>query len=58
VRAALQSVPGVRTVEVNFDAKEAYVSFDASQATLEAMVAALDGAGFNGRFKQWGRPPK
>lgn len=58
MRAALESVPGVRTVELNYDAKEAYVAFDASQGTVEAMVAALERAGYKGSFKRWGRPPK
>jgi hypothetical protein len=43
-------------VDVNYDAKEAYVSFDAGQATVEQMAAALDRAGYPGSFKHDGRP--
>lgn len=46
-------MPGVRTVNVNFDAKEAIVEFDANQATIEAMSAALEKAGYQGSLKSW-----
>jgi copper chaperone CopZ len=45
VRRALQSVPGVRTVEIDFQAQTARVGHD-GQATPEALTAALEKAGY------------
>lgn len=50
---ALKSVPGVQKVTVNFDAKEARVTFDANKATIEQMAAALKEAGYEGSLKSW-----
>ena len=49
-------MPGVRNVKVNFEAKEAYVSFEPAKATIDDMVKALAKAGYQGRFKRDGRP--
>ena len=49
-------MPGVRNVKVNFDAKEAYVTFDPKKAVVANMSAALKKAGFGGQFKKPGRP--
>ena len=41
---------------MNFDDKVATVTFDPSRATVEAMVAALERAGYKGSFKAWNPP--
>ena len=56
MRSALESVPGVRNVEVNFDASEAYASFEPGDGKVDAMIAALGEAGYDAAFKRWGRP--
>ncbi len=52
-KKALESVPGVRKATINFDKKEARVTFDAKKATLKQMNAALKKAGYKGSFKSW-----
>ncbi|MCC6994236.1 MAG: heavy-metal-associated domain-containing protein [Deltaproteobacteria bacterium] len=50
------TVPGVRTVIVDFDNKEAVVSY-AAPATVDAMAKAVEGAGhYNCKFKHDGMP--
>ncbi len=51
VRNALESGPGVRKAEVDFNKKEAYVTADKS-ADVKAMIEALDKAGYKGSVKQ------
>lgn len=46
MRAALLSVPGVRTAEVSFSDQEAVVEYDRSQASVPDLVAAIEGLGF------------
>jgi len=46
-------VPGVRTAVIDFDAKEATVTYDPKKATFEAMYAALKKVGYSGSFKRW-----
>jgi copper chaperone CopZ len=59
VQNALLAVPGVRTVDVEFFAKEAYVTFDPAKTSPEAMVAALAKTGkYGGSFKDWGIPKR
>jgi len=41
VKAALQSVPGVRTAEVDFNQKEAAVTADKKGFDANALIAAL-----------------
>jgi copper chaperone CopZ len=45
VRRALSSVPGVRTVEIDFKAETARVGHDGS-ATPAALTAAIEKAGY------------
>ncbi|MDZ5697089.1 heavy-metal-associated domain-containing protein [Chelativorans sp. M5D2P16] len=46
VRKAMESVAGVISVEVNFDAKTTTVVFDPSMTTIEAIAAASANAGY------------
>ena len=46
VRSALTGKPGVQTVDVDLDRKQAKVVFDDRQATVQALLAAVDEAGY------------
>ncbi len=46
VERALQSVAGVRAVSVDFAASEARVSYEGGEATIGAMIAAVEAAGY------------
>ena len=46
VKSAMAGVNGVKSVEINFDAKTATVVFDPSIATPEASAAASTNAGY------------
>lgn len=46
VKKALEKVPGVSQVQVNFEAKTAKVIFDADKTTVAALVHATTEAGF------------
>jgi mercuric ion binding protein len=46
VKSAMAGVNGVKSVEINFDAKTATVVFDPSVTTLEAIAAASTNAGY------------
>jgi len=46
VRKAMQSVAGVKSVDVDFEAKTATVVFDPAQATPEQIAAASANAGY------------
>ena len=46
VTGAVTRVPGVTGVEVSLEKKAARVEFDAAAATTAAIVAAIEGAGF------------
>ncbi len=48
VKGALESVAGVNSVEVDYDAKQARVKVDASKFDQTAAVQALSSAGFQG----------
>ena len=50
VRTALESVPGVRKAEVDFNKKEAYVTADKS-ADTKAMIEAVDKLGYKASVK-------
>jgi copper chaperone len=47
VTGAVKEVPGVTGVDVSLERKAATVAFDAAQATPAAIVAAIEGAGFD-----------
>lgn len=51
MQRALQSVPGVRTVEVSFKNKTATVAFDSDRVKAAQLIDALTKAGFGGRVK-------
>jgi periplasmic mercuric ion binding protein len=46
VRKALEKVPGVSVVEVDFDKKTATVTYDADKARPEALTRATTNAGY------------
>ena len=46
VKAAIAAVKGVTTVDVNFDAKTATVTFDATVTTVQQIAAASTNAGY------------
>jgi mercuric ion binding protein len=46
VKKALQKVPGVSTVTVDYDKKTATVTFDPDQTTYEALTKATMNAGY------------
>ena len=50
-RTALESVPGVRKAEVDFNKKEAYVTADKNSADIPAMLKALEKIGYHGSVK-------
>lgn len=49
VRTAMSRVDGVRSVEVDFDAKRATVTYDPARATPEAIAQASANAGYPAR---------
>ncbi len=49
MRSALTGKPGVQSVDVSLDAKQAKVVFDDRQATVQALVAAVDQAGYEAK---------
>lgn len=49
VTGAVSRVPGVRNVEVSLENNAAKVEFDGALVTPEAIVAAIEGAGFDAR---------
>lgn len=46
VKTAMQRVPGVRSVKVDFETKKATVTFDASRTNAAAIAAASTNAGY------------
>jgi mercuric ion binding protein len=52
VRKAIEGVPGVKSVAVDFDAKTATVLFDPSKATIAAIAQASTSAGYPARAKK------
>ncbi|MBW4520503.1 MAG: heavy metal translocating P-type ATPase [Scytolyngbya sp. HA4215-MV1] len=47
IEAAIRSVPGVETCNVNFGAEQASIRYDPSQTDIAAMQAAVDAAGYS-----------
>jgi copper chaperone len=47
VTGAVSRVPGVKHVDVSLENNAAKVEYDATLATPEAIVAAIEGAGFD-----------
>ena len=54
VKKAMESVDGVRSVEVDFDAKTATVVFDPAVTTADVIAAASTNAGYPARLAQQG----
>lgn len=52
VRTALASVPGVRSVEVRYEEKEAVVVLDDASVRTEDLVEALRRDGMDGHVKE------
>lgn len=46
VKKAMQGVDGVRSVDIDFDAKTATVAFDPERTTADAIAAASTNAGY------------
>ncbi|MDE4907537.1 heavy-metal-associated domain-containing protein [Methanogenium marinum] len=46
VKAALESVPGVKNADVSLEKKEAAVTYDPAQATTDEMKTAVENAGY------------
>jgi len=51
VTGAVTQVPGVRRVDVSLEKKTAIVDFDEALTTPNAIVAAIEGAGFDARAR-------
>lgn len=52
VRKALEDVPGVTKVSVDFDAKTVTVAFDPSKTNAQALIQATGNAGFPSMVKK------
>lgn len=46
VKKAMEGVPGVKSVVINFEAKTATVTFDATATTIKSIAAASTNAGY------------
>lgn len=51
VKTAMEAVPGVQAVAIDFEAKTATVTFDPATATPEAIAAASTNAGYPARVE-------
>ncbi len=49
VTRVLQAVPGVTAAEVSLETGKARVTFDPAQVAVEALVAAIENAGYEAR---------
>ena len=54
VKKALEGLKGVRRAEVSFRKKEARVTFDPAQVTVEQLIEAVNRAGFRAALKAGG----
>ncbi len=52
VKKALSQVDGVSNIDIQFDAREAVVSFDDSKTSIEALTQATTNAGYPSTVKQ------
>ena len=57
VKRALEGLPGVSRADVSFAKKEAVVTFDPAQVTVEEMIEAVRRAGFSATPKAGGDAP-
>jgi mercuric ion binding protein len=51
VKTALSKVAGVEKTEVNFEQREAIVTFDDTQTTVDALTKATENAGYPSTVK-------
>jgi copper chaperone CopZ len=58
VRKALEALPWVRKVEVNFDKKQALVTADTKKYDEADLLKALEKAGFGGKVEKPDKPKK
>ena len=56
VKKALEGLKGVNRADVNLKAKEAVVTFDPAQVTVEKMIEAVDRLGFRAALRS--SPPQ
>jgi periplasmic mercuric ion binding protein len=52
IKKALQKVEGVEKTGVNYDKKEAVVTYDDAKTGVEALTKATEGAGYPSEVKQ------
>jgi periplasmic mercuric ion binding protein len=52
IKNALQKVEGVEKTEVNYDKKEAVVTYDDAKTGVEALTRATEGAGYPSEVKK------
>lgn len=52
VKMAIAKVPGVNKVDVNFDKREAVVTFDDAQASVQKLTQATENAGYPSSLKR------
>ena len=52
VKTALQKVEGVEKTEVNYDKKEAVVTYDDAKTSVEALIKATDRTGYPSEAKK------
>lgn len=52
VRKALSRVPGVSHVEASYETRQAVVTFDDAQATIQALTRATANAGYPSALKK------
>lgn len=58
MRAVLESVPGVRKVEVSFEKAQAYVDVEKNKLDPDALIGALEKAGYTGSVKETAASPR
>lgn len=56
VTGAITRVPGVARVDVSLERKTATVEFDSADASPAAIVAAIEGAGFDAKVQRASDP--
>ncbi len=52
VKKALSKVDGVEAIEVNYEKKEAFVTYDDMKTNVEALTKATEGAGYPSEVKK------
>lgn len=52
MRRALEGLKGVKKAEVSFDEKQAIVTYDPKQVSVEEMIRAINAIGFQAAIKE------